>query len=73
MEIQDETAWAAVATQGSPRPFLHGGSVKMRREDVLRRIGGSWSKEGDASWRNGWRRAYRAGWRVVKVRVSVLS
>jgi len=62
-------AWAAWCTFGTPVPFIHEGSVRTHRYDVQKYIG-----EGRASdyetWERGWKRAYRAGWRAVKVRVE---
>ena len=64
-------AWAAVATQASPRPWIHNGAIYSRRPEACRRIGEAWMYAKDRTWRDGWRRAYRAGWRVVKVTVSI--
>lgn len=61
-------AWAALCSQGRPGPFVNEYTIHARREDVHKDIGGGNSRAGE-DWRAGWRRAYREGWRAIKVRV----
>lgn len=62
------TAWCAYCTQGRPAPFLHVNTVRDRQAPVRDKIGDFWRREGE-TLQQGWKRAYRAGWRVVKVKV----
>lgn len=68
----EEVAWAAFATHGSPRPFIHVHSVGPYREGVQRYVGKVHAREGE-TWRQGWRRAYRKGWRAIRVLVDTDS
>ncbi len=68
-EIRSEPAWACFATDGRPYPFIHSNSVSDTREDAQMYMGGTWVHD-DETWQQGWRRAYRHGWRCVKVTVS---
>lgn len=68
--MKPEFAWAAIALQGIPRPFLLNSSVRATRAEVQEFIGSVWSYEGETI-QQGWRRAYRRGWRAVRVVVEV--
>lgn len=65
-------AWAALCVQGNPRAFLHEGAIRSLRREVQKYIGEAWAQIGETS-QTGWRRAYRAGWRAVRVRVYLLK
>lgn len=68
--MKPERAWAAVALHGNPRPFIHNGSVRSSRADAQEFIGSAWKREGETI-AQGWKRAYRRGWRAVRVVVEV--
>jgi hypothetical protein len=70
-DVKTETAWAALAIHGSPRPFLHAGSVRGTRRETQTYIGDAWRHE-DETPAQGWKRAYRAGWRAIRVEVAPL-
>lgn len=65
--VGESYAWAAVCLTGSPRAFIHAGSVYSSRIDVMKSIGSIWH----ADWRLGWRKAKRRGWRCLRVRVEL--
>lgn len=69
--IQPEWAWAALCIQGKPRPFINPYSVRVYRQDVHEHIGGYHRLREGETWREGWKRAYREGWRAVRVRVTL--
>ena len=71
MIVESELAWACVATQYSDKPWLNEYSVRARRADSQERLGNAWRKEGETI-QQGWRRAYRKGWRCIRVKVSAL-
>lgn len=61
-------AWAAIAPDwASPPNFIHEGSVRLTRQEALEYIGSAWVRPGSNDWRDGWRRAYRRGWRCERV------
>lgn len=63
--------WACVAPNwGSPPNFIHTNSVRARREDAQAEIGEAWAREGETP-RQGWKRAYRIGWRCRRVAVRL--
>lgn len=70
MDVEPEFAWACVATHGNPRPFIHSNAVRATRVDAQAYIGQAWARE-DETERQGWKRAYRRGWRCVRVVVRV--
>ncbi len=70
MNTYREPAWAAFCPFGSPRPFIHVGSVRRTRKEVHECIGAGWARAGDVP-AQGWKRAYRAGWRAVRVFIDV--
>jgi hypothetical protein len=72
MEIRPEVAWACFCTNGSPYPFIHNNTVRSMREDSQKYLGEAWAHSGE-TWQQGWRRAYRRGWRCIKVTVSAPS
>lgn len=63
-----EKAWAAFHPDGIPRPFIHSGAIGSRRRDVHEKIGSAYQRDGETIMQ-GWRRAYRFGWRAVRVTV----
>lgn len=68
--IEPVTAWAAVCTTGSPRPFIHADTVHDLAADARGVIGSAWRRFGETR-QQGWKRAYRKGWRVVRVEIRV--
>lgn len=61
--------WAAVAPDwGSPPNFIHIDSVSYRRADAQAEIGEAWARD-DETPTQGWKRAYRQGWRCRRVAV----
>ncbi len=65
-----EFGWAAFYANGNLRPFISIHSVRARRADVYEYIGKGWTFSGETP-RQGWRRAYRNGWRCVRVSVDI--
>lgn len=68
IQVQPEPAWAALCTDGHPRPFINPYNIKAYRFDVMKEMGEALAHPGE-DWRTGWRRAYRKGWRAVRVKV----
>lgn len=66
---QDEFAWACACTQGSPYPFIHENSVRRTRCESQCTLGAVWAREGE-TFMQGWKRAYRRGWRCIRVKIS---
>lgn len=64
--------WAAYCSHGNPGPFVSEYTIRARREDVQKEIAESNCLKGEG-WRAGWRRAYREGWRAIKVRVAPVN
>lgn len=62
----DAFAWAAVAPHGHPTPYICTGAVRRSRSEAAHEIGAVWADDP----RVGWKRAYRRGYRVIRVRVS---
>ena len=63
--------WAAIAPDwGSPPNFVHIDSASSRRSDAQDYIGKAWAREGETP-RQGWKRAYRAGWRCRRVAIRL--
>lgn len=62
-------AWAAQ----TPDYVSYSGSILFmvadHRDDVIRYVGEAWMRDGE-NYRQGWRRAYRQGYRAVKVNVT---
>lgn len=57
-------SWGAFCIQpASGRPFLHSGSIRTTRAEVMQYIGEDWHED----WRKGWRIAKRRGWHAVRV------
>lgn len=65
-----EYGYAAFAEHGTPSPFLHVDSVKAHARDVREYMGAAWAHDEETP-RQGWKRAYRAGWRVAPVIVRL--
>lgn len=70
-DVKTEICWAAFCIDGCPRPFIHSGAVFAQRAAVQEYIGDAWRQE-DETTAQGWKRAYRNGWRAIKVEVSPL-
>ena len=64
-----DVCWAVKATHGQPHPFIYASVTGRRREDVQRQWGKLFFRDGDITWRDGWRRAYREGWRAIRVQL----
>ncbi|ASW06255.1 hypothetical protein [Rhizobium sp. 11515TR] len=65
MKIED-FGWAAFATDGYPQPYILVHSCRRTRQEVCEYMGESWAIDGE-TWRKGWKRAYRNGFRVIRV------
>jgi len=64
-------AWACIAPGWtSPPHYIHTGTVRDRREDAQAEIGEVWALDGETP-RQGWKRAYRRGWRCCRVAVRL--
>lgn len=63
-------AWGALALHGNPYPFILTGSVKPTREDTQRYMADAWALPAHTIWQQGWKRAYRKGWRAVRVKIE---
>jgi len=61
--------WAACWPDGGIGPILVIGTVALTRRDACERAGEAWAREGETAMQ-GWRRAYRQGCRVIRVRVT---
>lgn len=72
MTIQPEKAWAAFCTTGTPRPFIYADLVRDRQDPIRQYLGNAHAKPSDLDYMQGWRRAYRKGWRIIRVEVRVL-
>lgn len=66
------TGWACVATHGKPHPFINQNTVRPFRSEAQECIGQAWMRR-DETPEQGWRRAYRAGWRAVRVEIFTVS
>lgn len=69
IRYRDEFAWACACTDGSPHPFIHENSVRTNRRDAQACLGEAWRHEGETV-EQGWKRAYRRGWRCIRVLIS---
>lgn len=69
MQFPEEFAWACACIAGMPHPFIHENSIRSSRADAQSCLGRAWMREGE-TLRQGWKRAYRNGWRCIRVRVS---
>jgi hypothetical protein len=67
--IEPEFCWAAFCTFGVPRPFILPSGVRSHAALVREHLGEVWAQDGETP-SQGWRRAYRAGWRVIRVKVE---
>lgn len=64
-------AWACVAPHwASPPYFIYTNTVRDRREDAQACIGAAHARDGETP-RQGWKRAYRRGWRCRRVAVRL--
>jgi hypothetical protein len=68
-EYRDEFTWAAAWSNGSPRPFILTSTVNSLRSKIVEDIGSIFKRDGETA-RQGWKRAYRMGCRIIRVRVS---
>jgi len=66
---RDELAWAAAWSNGSPHPFIITNSVRYTRSAVIEYLGAHWARQ-DETEGQGWKRAYRQGCRIVRVRIQ---
>ena len=66
---RDEFAWAAAWSNGSPRPFIIPSSIRDTKSAVVEHMGQLWARQ-DETERQGWKRAYRKGCRIVRVRIQ---
>lgn len=66
---REEYAWACACVDGNPRPFIHSSSIRPRRSDAQAYVAGAWRRDGE-TLRQSWKRAYRNGWRCIRVVVS---
>lgn len=63
--------WAAVAPEwASPPHFIHINSVSDTRVEAQAHIGRAWVHDGEPP-AQGWKRAYRRGWRCRRVAVKL--
>jgi hypothetical protein len=69
-DVKPVFGWGALALHGDPYPFLLASSVKATRQETQRHMASAWSIEGDTYWQQGWKRAYRKGWRTVRVKIE---
>lgn len=59
--------WASVFL-GEPTPFIH---MVDDRQSVLRLdLGEAWRNKGETA-KEGWKRAYKGGWRILPVNVAI--
>ena len=59
--------WAARAPKwASPPGFMM--DISDYRRDIIKSVGSTWAHD-DETFQQGWQRAYRRGWRAVKVMV----
>lgn len=72
MDIRPEYAWAAFATEGSPYPFIHAGAVRSIAAGCRAYIGEAWAHEGETV-QQGWKRARRNGWRIIRVKITAFG
>ncbi len=70
IKYQPEKAWACVWPNGSPKPFIIVHSTWPSRLWSQSVVGQEWAHIGETE-RQGWKRAYRAGCRCVRVTVTV--
>lgn len=64
-------AWACVSPDWSGR-WIHDGTVRERRKESQETIGSAWARQGETKMQ-GWKRAYRSGWRCVRVSLEVIN
>ncbi len=64
---QTVSAYAAYYTQD---PFIHPDHQAHFYRDVMKSMGLSWASKGE-TWRDGWKRAKKHGWRIRKVKVGL--
>lgn len=66
-DFEQADAWGAIHIGGERLgPWLSTASIRSSRAGVHETIGMWWAREGE-TWQQGWRRAYRKGWRAVRV------
>jgi hypothetical protein len=68
--VEPVYGWAAFHPGGMPEPFIHSGAVRSYAREVRDYIGEAWRRHSGETHAQGWRRAYRAGWRVIRVQIS---
>lgn len=62
----EDYGWAAFASDGYPRPYLIAHTCRSTRAEVCQHIGEAWARPNE-TWRQGWKRAYRNGFRAIRV------
>lgn len=72
MDDLQEFVWAAFCTDGSPRPFINPNSIRGSRREAQEYIGKAWARPGETPMQ-AWKRAYRNGWRAVRVVVDLAA
>jgi len=69
--IRPEYGWGILVPSATDNElFLSIYTIRGNREDAIRKIGDMWH---ETDWRKGWKRAYRDGYRAVRVAVSVFG
>ncbi len=64
-------AWACVAPDfASPPNFILTNSIRHNRVSSQEYLGEAWAREGETN-RQGWKRAYRHGWRCRRVAIRL--
>jgi hypothetical protein len=72
MDYLRPNAWAGYCISGNPAPFINQYSIRATRREVQQHLGGAHA-EYDQTPAQGWKKAYRIGWRCVKVRIEPLG
>jgi len=67
--MMEDYGWAACWPKGTPGPFIIISTASLTRRGACESVGKSWQREGETAMQ-GWRRAYRAGCRVIRVRIT---
>lgn len=70
MPDYSEFAWAPFYTHGQPVPNIYIGGVARTRRSARESLGKIYAHAGETPMQ-GWKRAYRIGWRIVRVIVDL--
>lgn len=65
-QISPTWGWACAFPETD---FIHEGTVRRVRAEAIERIGHAWARD-DETPQQGWRRAYRKGWRCIRVTIT---